>query len=422
MPKSGDEVEIDYFFKSCKIDRVDIRENFQFILGRNELLAPIESEIYNMSIGEKKNLKIKISNVCKSPGEAYAMGFEFDDEISGDVTLVSFQNTSTKANSSILPQSEIITIAFDKKEHGNACVKNNEFENAKIAYNEAISVLKDGTEWEGSAGSERRKILLNCYSNLSLCHLNDSEYSTAIESATKAIEIDNKNVKALFRRASAFKNFGEFEKAKKDLINAARQEPQNRTVREMLEDVKKFIASSDLREKNTLSKMWKKIPCDVKVSFEIAIDEKFAGTITFELFSSFPKTVENFLTHINAKHYEFCGFHKLVKGQFIQGGDFEFQDGSGGFASEDKRFFDDESLEGKHSERGILSMANSGPNTNSSQFFITFSAQPRLDGKHVVFGKMIDGWNVLDAIEQIEVDDLLRPITKVDIRSASCLD
>ena len=82
-----------------------------------------------------------------------------------------------------------------------------------------------------------------------------------------------------------------------------------------------------------------------------------------------------------------------------QGGDFTKHNGTGGESIYGGKFAD-ENFQNKHTGRGILSMANAGPNTNSSQFFLCFKATPHLNGKHVVFGKVTSGWEVLDAIER----------------------
>ena len=112
-----------------------------------------------------------------------------------------------------------------------------------------------------------------------------------------------------------------------------------------------------------------------------------------------PRTCENFRS-LSKIEYKGCPFHRLIKGFMIQGGDFTNQNGTGGESIYGPKF-PDENLTLKHSKRGILSMANSGPNTNGSQFFVTFEATPHLDGKHVVFGEVVKGFEVLDIIEKM---------------------
>eukprot|EP01065_Artemidia_motanka_P011908 TRINITY_DN16497_c0_g1_i2.p1 TRINITY_DN16497_c0_g1~~TRINITY_DN16497_c0_g1_i2.p1 ORF type:complete len:231 (+),score=47.49 TRINITY_DN16497_c0_g1_i2:57-695(+) len=97
--------------------------------------------------------------------------------------------------------------------------------------------------------------------------------------------------------------------------------------------------------------------------------------------------------------YKGCPLHKVVRGFIVQGGDIEFGDGRGGQCVFDNRTgcFDDESFAVRHSDTGIVSMANSGVNTNRSQFFITLAPAPHLDGRNVAFGKVVDGLETLRA-------------------------
>merc|ERR1712099_35488 len=96
-----------------------------------------------------------------------------------------------------------------------------------------------------------------------------------------------------------------------------------------------------------------------------------------------------------------------------QGGDFTRGNGTGGESIYGEKFKDENFIH-KHTGAGILSMANAGPNTNGSQFFICFKDTPHLDGKHVVFGEVIDGWDVLDKVEECELDGE-SPKTKITI-------
>ncbi|KAG1359166.1 Peptidyl-prolyl cis-trans isomerase CYP18-1 [Cocos nucifera] len=125
-----------------------------------------------------------------------------------------------------------------------------------------------------------------------------------------------------------------------------------------------------------------------------------------------PKTAENFLALCASSYYDGTIFHRNIKGFMIQGGD-PTGTGKGGTGIWGKKFNDEirESL--KHNARGILSMANSGPNTNGSQFFITYAKQPHLNGLYTVFGRVIHGFEVLDLMEKTQTGPGDRPLAEI---------
>ncbi|EGG16356.1 cyclophilin-type peptidylprolyl cis-trans isomerase [Cavenderia fasciculata] len=126
-----------------------------------------------------------------------------------------------------------------------------------------------------------------------------------------------------------------------------------------------------------------------------------------------PKACENFLQHCEKGYYNDVIFHRLIKNFMIQGGD-PTGSGRGGESIWGKPFKDEKSKL-THSERGILSMANSGPNTNGSQFFITLRPCTHLDGKHTIFGKVVGGLDVIKLMEMIKTDEGDRPIGVIKI-------
>lgn len=179
------------------------------------------------------------------------------------------------------------------------------------------------------------------------------------------------------------------------------------------------------------------------VFFDMEIGGTPAGRVTFELYKDVvPRTAENFRQLCTGEpgfgyawrgtrctslamvvvplpysppsstssspsprshRYAASKFHRVIPGFMCQGGDFTLGNGRGGKSIYGGKF-DDESFKGKagkHTGKGCLSMANAGPNTNGSQFFVCTGQTPHLDGKHVVFGKLIDGMSVIDAIEAV---------------------
>ncbi|KAF2652893.1 cyclophilin-like protein [Lophiostoma macrostomum CBS 122681] len=146
------------------------------------------------------------------------------------------------------------------------------------------------------------------------------------------------------------------------------------------------------------------------------------GDLKLEIFyESVPQTAENFLALCASGFYHGSPFHRLIPNFMAQAGspaaDPKSKTSTSVFDTPNQLFDDEIRPALRHNARGIVSMANKGPNSNGSQFFITFAPAPHLDGKNTVFGRLIEGMDILDDLEKLEVDKKSRPKERVKIQN-----
>jgi peptidylprolyl isomerase len=154
------------------------------------------------------------------------------------------------------------------------------------------------------------------------------------------------------------------------------------------------------------------------VDNKIVVLETTQGTIEIQLKPhSAPKACENFEKLIEKGYYNGIVFHRVIKGFMIQGGD-PTGTGMGGKSIWGKPFEDEVPADAEFSMKGLVAMANAGPNTNGSQFFITTAKTPWLNGKHTIFGEVINGYDVVQKIENTSVDSSDRPVQEQKIIKA----
>jgi len=336
-----------------------------------------------------------------------------------------------------LSDDEKLAEAKDYKEKGNAAFKEKKYEEAVENYNESLSYLENTDHWFEDMLEQKRTVEKSCYLNLAQSYLYLKDYHSCEGVASSALAIDPDNVKALFRRGQALLELQEFSQAKLDLVAASKLSPSDKQIREKYEELKKRLATFKKEEKGKFGNMFKsslytekanvrapvchnldKLP---KVWMDIKIGDDEPKRVTYALYSdSVPTTAENFRALCTGEkgmcktdetkplHYKGSSFHRVIPGFMMQGGDFTNGDGTGGESIYGEKFAD-ENFDDQHEKKYLLSMANAGPGTNGSQFFVTFVPTPHLDNKHVVFGEVVEGIDVVEAMQAVETGDSDRP-------------
>ncbi|CBZ53099.1 Peptidylprolyl isomerase D (Cyclophilin D),related [Neospora caninum Liverpool] len=425
-PQPGEEVVVHYtgtLLDGTKFDSSRDRDSpFKFIIGEGQVISGWDLGVMKMKRGERAMLTIQ-------PGYGYGASgsppvippnavLKFDVEL-----LDSHPKPKDKWEMNV---GEKLEGANAEKERGNEAFKKGNYAEAAAAYREGLDYFSYVENWSDEEREQQKRLELPLRLNLATCCNRLGEYSEAIEQTTKALEIDPESSKGRFRRGVARMAVGLLDEARHDFVQAAKLDPKNVEIRRELEKCKKKIEEVRAKEKSAFGNIFKKVDLYTekqgirnvakcpKVYMDIKVGDKEPKRVVFALYNdTVPKTAENFRALCTGEKGEgtkgkpLCFknslFHRIIPGFMMQGGDFTNGDGTGGESIYGPQF-NDEKFVDQHTGRGQLSMANCGPNTNSSQFFITFGPAPHLDGKHVVFGEVVEGQDVLDEVENVETD------------------
>ena len=421
QPSNNNEIIIS--FTSTIDNKTTKKENFRFSLGNNEVNSGLEIAVKSMKINEKSSFIISPEYSNNKKNSIY------------EIILLQILPPLKKISEMDFP--EKLSRAKMLKNEGVEKYKENEFEIAAEKFLKSIEFIKNSDE-KNEDQIEGFNLLITLLTNLSNCYNHLKNYEKVMKFTEQALKL-KPNAKNYYFRSIASVNIGNLNEAEKNLTELKKFLNENdegiKYVQNLIENQKKIqnVNKKKFSKNIFKQKLYDDKPNNFKPNFipekineknpkcffEIQIgNENNLKRIEFELFKDHvPKTSENFrclCTGEKNLHYKNSIFHRIIKDFAISGGDFENNDGTGGKSIYGKTF-EDENFYYAHNKEGILTMANSGKNTNGSQFFITLKETPWLDGKNVVFGRVIKGMDVVNEIAEVETDGQNKPEEEVKI-------
>ena len=443
-PKEGNEVTINYIgiFNNQIFEQSNEDTPTSFIIGENKVIKGWELALKTMKLGEKSEFIMK---------PEYTYGDKQINEnippnsiLTYEIELKSIHYKSTEDSLENLTYEEKMQWGKLLKQNGVEKFKENDISGAREYFIKALSFLKtmDPKKEEEKEGVE---LFLTIIANICNCYNKEKDYESVIKFSFIGLNIKD-TPKLLYFRTIAYTQLEEFDEAENDLKNLielfkSNGEENNQEVNDTVNYLRELIDSKKLifdeKNKKFSRAIYRQLLYNNKnikykilvpkqtpniensfVFFEIQIGDKNAGKIEFELFKDMvPITSENFrnlcIGTSDGLTYKNTYFNRIIKGFIIGGG--ELQNNIDEKKCIYGQYFDDENYNYGHCRRGLLTMDNDGKNKNNSKFLITLNHIPWFDGKHVVFGQVINGMEIIEQIENIETDKDDKPLTKIII-------
>ena len=439
-PVDGNEVKLNYEAKHKKTlyDKNEDNKPVSIKIGAHQGIKGLEIALRTMKVGE-------ISRFIFKPEYAYGnkKPHPFIPEnatIKYQIELLEIVGRDAQIDS--MSYDEKIEKAKIIKEEGVEKFKAGNYIEARNKFEEAVKYLDKFENKEAENEKEGCQLYQSVLTNLCNCCNKLKEYYSVINHAKLGIKINDKLPKLYYFRTIAYAYTAEIEKAEKDIqsLEQLLSEEEKKTagldyLKQLVEKkkielnthIKKFSKSAfshdvykdegNQKPKEPSKESNEKNPI---VFLDIKIGKNPKKRVKIELFENkVPKTANNFRCLCTGEKnitYKGSKFFRVIKNVFIQGGDFEKNDGTGGHSIYGDKF-EDESFYYSHSREGLLSMINEGKNTNGSQFFITLRDLTWYDEKHVVFGQVISGMEHLKEIEGVKVDDDDKPEEEIIIEN-----
>lgn len=463
LPVEGDTVTIHYEMRlentSEVLDSSRARgEPFEFVLGQDEVIKGWEHGVATMLVGEQAQLTIHPdfgygrAGVGGPGGIPAAAPGEPGAKLCCDLELLSVNVAKDEGNTA----EETIQSAMRLKDIGNSHFKSGNLDKAMHTYKQALDRIDsdpttpgdaddDDTKWrDPSHAADRRALAVSCNLNLAQCLIKTEEYLLAVEHAAYVLKLQPDNSKALYRCGLARSRLGDLDRARAELLAAAKAEPRNAEVRKELDLCQRKLAEANKKDRTAFGSMFSKASLykeKPKAEEVVVHDLSRRVFLVFECradvgpplpagsrllaetpllrhievalyFDTAPSTAEQFrLLCTGGAETQLCYRNapvlKVKKGTAICAGTLVSGDGRG-----NNEGVADERLTERHSRRGLLSMWCVGEHSHGlllPEFLITLGPAPGLDGKRVVFGEVVSGWEVLDSLESLDVDDDLRP-------------